>query len=219
LKLNLLAVSAACLGLFTVSAEAIPFTNGSFEAGTFTANPFDTLGNGSTAMTGWVVGLNSIDWIGSYWQPKDGNRSVDLSGNDLGSISQTFDTTAGQKYQVQFWLAGNPDSGPVIKTLDAGVIVNIPFTFDTTGFSKTNMGWTLESFAFTAGAGTSSTLTFTSTTCCSDRTDVPRAFGPALDAVSVTAIPEASTWAMMILGFMGVGFLAYRRKQPALRLA
>ncbi len=25
-------------------------------------------------------------------------------------------------------------------------------------------------------------------------------------------VPESSTWAMMILGFMGVGFLAYRRK-------
>jgi hypothetical protein len=35
------------------------------------------------------------------------------------------------------------------------------------------------------------------------------------------AIPEPSTWAMMILGFFGVGFMAYRRKQngPALRLA
>jgi hypothetical protein len=34
------------------------------------------------------------------------------------------------------------------------------------------------------------------------------------------AVPEASTWAMMILGFAGVGFLAYRRKgQHAVRLA
>jgi hypothetical protein len=33
------------------------------------------------------------------------------------------------------------------------------------------------------------------------------------------AVPEASTWAMMILGFMGVGFLAYRRRgQQNLRL-
>jgi hypothetical protein len=30
--------------------------------------------------------------------------------------------------------------------------------------------------------------------------------------VSVGPIPEASTWAMMILGFMGVGFMAYRRR-------
>jgi len=27
-----------------------------------------------------------------------------------------------------------------------------------------------------------------------------------------TAVPEPSTWAMMLLGFFGVGFLAYRRK-------
>jgi hypothetical protein len=30
---------------------------------------------------------------------------------------------------------------------------------------------------------------------------------------SVSAVPETETWAMMVLGFMGVGFLAYRRKQ------
>jgi hypothetical protein len=29
------------------------------------------------------------------------------------------------------------------------------------------------------------------------------------------AVPEPSTWAMMILGFMGVGFLAYRRKNTS----
>jgi hypothetical protein len=33
------------------------------------------------------------------------------------------------------------------------------------------------------------------------------------------AVPEASTWAMMILGFAGVGFMAYRRRnQVSLRL-
>jgi hypothetical protein len=37
----------------------------------------------------------------------------------------------------------------------------------------------------------------------------------------VAAVPEFSTWAMMILGFAGVGFMAYRRKQngPAFRIA
>jgi hypothetical protein len=36
----------------------------------------------------------------------------------------------------------------------------------------------------------------------------------------VTGVPEASTWAMMLLGFFGVGFLAYRRKnQDHVRLA
>jgi hypothetical protein len=36
----------------------------------------------------------------------------------------------------------------------------------------------------------------------------------------VTDVPEPSTWAMMILGFFGIGFMAYRRKsKPALRFA
>jgi uncharacterized protein (TIGR03118 family) len=30
---------------------------------------------------------------------------------------------------------------------------------------------------------------------------------------SIRAVPEPSTWAMMILGFCGLGFMAYRRKQ------
>jgi hypothetical protein len=29
---------------------------------------------------------------------------------------------------------------------------------------------------------------------------------------TVASVPEPSTWAMMILGFAGVGFLAYRRR-------
>lgn len=41
------------------------------------------------------------------------------------------------------------------------------------------------------------------------------------EGVAVAAIPEPSTWAMMILGFFGIGFMAYRRKSSAsaLRLA
>ena len=37
---------------------------------------------------------------------------------------------------------------------------------------------------------------------------------------AIAAVPEPSTWAMMILGFAGVGFMAYRRKnQPSVRVA
>jgi hypothetical protein len=40
--------------------------------------------------------------------------------------------------------------------------------------------------------------------------------GPTLDVELVSAVasvPELSTWAMMLLGFLGLGFMAYRRKQ------
>jgi PEP-CTERM motif len=46
--------------------------------------------------------------------------------------------------------------------------------------------------------------------------------GLGLDAISAitTPVPEPSTWAMLILGFAGIGFMAYRRKsKPALMAA
>jgi hypothetical protein len=50
------------------------------------------------------------------------------------------------------------------------------------------------------------------------------AFNPFRDITntitSVSAVPEPTTWAMMLLGFAGVGFMAYRRKsKPALMAA
>lgn len=36
---------------------------------------------------------------------------------------------------------------------------------------------------------------------------------------TVAAVPEPSTWAMMILGFAGVGFLTYRRRNSAMQSA
>jgi len=45
--------------------------------------------------------------------------------------------------------------------------------------------------------------------------------GWGLNSATVTgAVPEPSTWAMMILGFAGIGFMAYRRSsKPALMAA
>jgi len=37
-------------------------------------------------------------------------------------------------------------------------------------------------------------------------------------SITVAAVPEPSTWAMMILGFCGVGFLTYRRRKAALAI-
>jgi hypothetical protein len=48
--------------------------------------------------------------------------------------------------------------------------------------------------------------------------------GPDADSVvvnigNVSAVPEASTWAMLLLGFMGIGFMAYRRKNNHNKMA
>ena len=221
MKRHLMAIAAATsIGLCT-GANAAVFQNGSFELGITNIGQFATLNAGdNSSITGWTVGTGNIDYIGTYWTSADGNRSLDLNGTVPGSISQTFDVVSGQTYSVTFFVAGNPAGGPAVKTLttsaDATVVLS---SFDTTGKTLTNMGWTPVSFLFTA-TGSTETLTFQSTTTADfGNRDYPTAFGPALDNVSVTAVPEPSTWAMMILGFLGLGVLAYRRKEPTLRLA
>jgi hypothetical protein len=39
------------------------------------------------------------------------------------------------------------------------------------------------------------------------------------DNLSVSAVPEPATWAMMLLGFLGLGFMACRRKSPPILTA
>jgi len=69
------------------------------------------------------------------------------------------------------------------------------------------MNYSIESYIFTWGGGSDATLTFTS---LNEPSNNP--YGPVIGDVSISAIPEPSTWAMMIMGFLGVGFVAYRRR-------
>ena len=40
-----------------------------------------------------------------------------------------------------------------------------------------------------------------------------------VSACSVAAVPEPSTWAMLLIGFAGIGFMAYRRKSKPVLMA
>lgn len=192
-------IGRASLGL-AVSvgvAHGAAFVNGSFETGPAPGS-FATLAGGNTSITGWTVTGNSIDYIGSYWQPGDGSRSIDLNGNAQGGIQQTFDTILNQVYRVTFLMAGNPDGPPVIKTLTASA-GSFSGNFTAAAGTRTNMGWTQKSFSFTA-QGTSTTLSFAS----QDAT----AYGAALDRVTLTPVPEPAT-----LGLAAVGLVAAWRRR------
>jgi len=47
--------------------------------------------------------------------------------------------------------------------------------------------------------------------------DVSLSFSPGVG--NMQAVPEPSTWAMMLLGFAGIGFMAYRRKAKSALMA
>ena len=197
-------------------AQAVTLVNGSFETG---PNPngslgYITLGTGNNSINGWTVTDGSIDYIGNYWQAQDGSRSIDLAGISLGTLSQTLtDTIAGQRYEVNFYVSKNPDGGAALRTgtFTAGG-QSFAFAYSLPN-NRANMNWTLASYEFIA-TGSSTMLSFAadaSAGCC---------FGPALDNVSIGAVPEPATWAMMIGGFALVGgALRSARRRPAIATA
>ena len=152
------------------AASAAPFQNGSFEIGgkqTPCNNTFN-IPAGSTLIPGWTVSVGNIDWEGSPpcgWVASRGKFSLDLVGlgaGGIGGIQQTFDTVPGETYRVRFDLAGNFAALPVVKPLAVTVNgVTNNYTFDTTGKSQFNMGWTRVRFFFVASS-TTSTISFVS---------------------------------------------------------
>ena len=157
------------------------FGDGSFETPLAPAGSFTTVMAGQT-IGPWTVTRGSVDLVGAgFWAAADGDQSVDLSGIQAGTVAQTFATKPGTRYLVSYALAGNPGGLPTVKT---GLVrVNgfdvQDFSFDTAGKTMTDMGYTTQTFEFVASFP-QTTLSFASTTFS--------AFGPVLDAVSVTPL-------------------------------
>jgi hypothetical protein len=157
---------------------------------------------------------SSVDLIGPGlfdFHPGNGNY-VDLDGSTAGGVNPagqlTSNATFGPgNYVLTFTLGGNDRNAPnqtTVVTLGTQILG----TFDL----ASNDPFITRTIAFTV-SGPGGALQFTD--------NGPSDFqGNLLDNVVLTAVPEASTWAMMLLGFLGVGFMAYRRKKgPAFRLA
>ncbi len=202
-KFQIISVASAMIIIFAGSSARAALINGSFELGT---NPgaYTTLNPGATDITGWTI-TGQIDYIGTYWQASDGNRSMDLSGLSAGSIQQDIDTTPGITYIVTFDMAGNPGGLPTLKqlVLEAVGVDAHAFDFDITGCTTSNMGWETMQWSFVANA-TTTTLKFTSLVG-------DTGWGPALDNITLTAVPTPGAIALVGIGTVVVGWLRRRR--------
>ncbi len=155
--------------------------NSSFEQGPANGSYLD-LPVGSTAITGWKIIQNGIDYIGTLWQCSDGERCLDLNSHGYsGGIAQTFPTVVNWPYRVTFDMAACPDSGEATKDMRVNVAgVSQDFSFDRTGHTRDNLGWVQHSVDFIA-TESETTIEFVSLE------PQGSGCGPGLDNVSVLA--------------------------------
>lgn len=204
---TLLVAGAVSLAPASLSA-AESLTNGGFEQPTvggpccITSPPVVIPGWTATPDVNVVNGTFSSS-AGNL--AKEGNQYLDLIGEaGGGSISQSFATVIGQVYNLTFWYSHNLFSGlpSASARLSAG---DLSDSITHVGGSNADLAWVFYSNSFTADA-TSTTLTFTNTAGAQNE-------GVFLDGVSVVAVPEPSTWAMLIMGFGLLGGAMRRRRQ------
>ena len=203
--------------------------NGSFEAVQipapfYSTNPADIPGWTHSGTVGdallWAIGYT--DGGGSVTVAGQGNQFVTLGGGYLTAGSASWTTaitnlTVGKTYNLNFDIAFEGGDTPLADQVmtvgfDSGSSTgssNFSAPFNSGNYWKI---WLPETKSFVA----------TATSAVADFSVANQINDMGLDAVSVSAssaIPEPSTWAMMLIGFAGLGYAAYRRGGRKLSIA
>ena len=226
-SLILLAVSTAAIaGAQGAQAATNLLTNGSFEdigAGaipeswgglTYYVDGTHPSQGPSVFLPGWTVQSGSVDltWSSSVWGPADtGNYSLDINGWSPGVISQNFATVAGQTYDVSYAYSRNAAGSafdPVQATVAAGDVSKlVSVSYEDPDFgSAYHMLWGHSGFSFVA-TGSQSTITLSAVTGGN-----AGVFFDSIDVTGPAGVPEPAAWALMIVGFGGVGAVLRRRR-------
>ena len=189
---------AAALLAASTAAHANLLVNGDFEASS----------NQTVTPPGWInVGhSDGVIAYGLFGTPAyDGQQMYDLGGfgdayGPIGDgIAQTFATTAGLAYTVQFGLSS--ENGSLDETLNVSAgNASHDYLLSVDGSGPFKKPFQTESFTFVA-TGSSTTLSFIHTLGGNGNND------PLIDAVSVTsAVPAPASVALMLAGLGLVGF-------------
>jgi len=206
----------------TVAEQPSLLNNSGFEAPSLQGSAFATLTAGKQpALDGWQL-KGSVDVVAAGGGlAATGGQFLDLSGNDTGAgpgtITQKVKVIAGHTYRLSFQLSGNPNGQPAVKTIEVRLGgKRQTFTFDTTGHTNTDLGWTTQTMQIQAPCGSS-----TMTVSFASKTEGAR--GPNLDNVVLADLGGAEcsasyfTWwialgAVLLVG-AAVGYLLIRRRR------
>jgi hypothetical protein len=204
-KLVLAAVLAVAGAASVSGANAGVVLSDNFDVGNGKPNYSGDAIFESIPQPGNVLHDPSVDLVGPGFFPAlaFSGDSIDLDGstgyndNPTGEILSYQSLGLGD-YKVSFELAGNLRDWPAQTT-----VVSIGSQSQSITPAN-NQGYQLYTLIFTGASGKVSFLD-----------NGPSDFrGNLLDNVVVsTAVPEASTWAMMVAGFVGLGFAGYRARK------
>ena len=154
-------------------------SDGDFSQATQPAS-YTLFSKGQSFAPSWHVVKNSIKFISSTYWNVDGLCSVDFDSGTAGaSAHKGFATSVNAKYTVTFFLSGNGDGPPAVKTLKVSAANrSMTFTWDTSGGNDARHGKDAKkSWSFTAVKAMTS-VKFASA-------DPPNTYGPVIAGVSV----------------------------------
>jgi hypothetical protein len=227
LKRAVQSIVAACM-LASASPAAAQIINGSFEDGTFGDGSVREVPRGDTALSGWTVNENPIAWYTTGYEPNplkpigvgphSGNLAVNLCDGSVAvlcdgsvrpvSLSQTFTILPFIEQQVSFWVGNSSGNGGAVSigvTIRDGTS-NTLLLSETATAPATDLASAWQEFTYSYISripdGTSNTIVFS---------EIGGEAYAGLDDVSIVAVPEPTTWALALLGFIGLGMAGIRR--------
>jgi hypothetical protein len=164
---------------------------------TFSGTTEGCFGTNCTLASSDTLGNHLNFTGGTFTSIPAGAVNAGFGSFTLGNGTQTYDST------FTLDIAFTAPAGSGSNTFDADVTGTV---HGHSGSVTIDFDNTPKTFNFSGGSFTVSVNDLTIDLGDPNRTG----------AITLTAgVPEPSTWAMMLLGFAGLGFMAYRRKQSA----
>ncbi len=189
MKAKIIAILVACAVLGQLKALGIIYFN----------PPVSIVQNGNFESSGgWSLSGNGGAWYG-YYGGADGGAFQGLDSLNLSPLYQNVSTTPGQSYSLTFYMRGSYPAG---QSPPFGV--NVFWNSQEVGAFTLNLfssDWWYESLTVVGGSDSQSRLEFRN----------PDPSFSAIDDVSLVAVPEPSTLALLGSG-MAILLVWVRRK-------